>query len=102
METVFECVSSKKKDLLKIIESDSLDMDSFARVGYTLKDGSSLEEDKEKVYLYIKSNEDFIKKASEKLKDVASFCNAEISKRIIEKIHEEEERASSGFGDIFG
>ncbi|MFA5049775.1 MAG: hypothetical protein WC501_02095 [Candidatus Micrarchaeia archaeon] len=102
MEVVFECDSSKKKDLLKILESGSLDADSFARVGYILKDGPSIGEGHGKVYLYIKSNEEFIKKALERLKDVALKSNEEVSKKIIEKIRAEEEQATSGFGDIFG
>ena len=102
MEKIYECENSKKKELDKVLEADPYEQDSFARAGYKLKDGGMLELDKEKCYLYIKAGEDFFKKADEKLKEVAKVCNEEITKKVIEKIQEEEKNAASGIGDIFG
>lgn len=102
MEKVYECENSKKKDLTKILEEDPYAEDSFARVGYKLKEGKVIEQDEGKCYLYIKANEDFIKKAEEKLKDLVKECEKEVSQKIIDRINEEENQATSGFGDIFG
>lgn len=102
MYRVYECEVSKKGALTKILEADPYADDSFARVGYKLKDGSMLGEDKTKLYVYIKADEGFIKKADEKLKDVAKPAPPEVEKRITEKVLREEEEAESGFGSIFG
>lgn len=102
MKKVYECDNSKKTDLKKILEEEPYAEDSFARVGYKLKDGTALEEDKEKTYLYISASEDFLKKADEKLKDIAKPVEGEKAERIIEKIKKEEESAESGLGSIFG
>ncbi|MDD5022895.1 MAG: hypothetical protein PHU63_01880 [Candidatus ainarchaeum sp.] len=102
MEIVYECENSKKKDLLKIIEADPYEERSFARVGYKLKDGEVIGQDKEKCYLYIKSDDGFFKIAEKKLEGIVKKCEEKVSKEVIEKIKEEEEQATSGFGDIFG
>lgn len=102
MNRVYECEKSKKAEVTKILEEDPYKDDSFARVGYKVKEGSVLEEDKDKLYIYVSASEDFIKKADEKLKDVATPANEEVQKRVSEKIKKEEEAAESGLGSIFG
>ncbi len=102
MRRVYECELSKQKDLKAIIEADPYAEGSFARAGYKLRDGGSLNEDKAKVYLYISASDDFIKKADNALKDVAKPLKGEAEKRIIDKIVAEEENAESGFGSMFG
>ncbi len=102
MKKVYECDISKKKEIIKILEADPYEQDSFARIGYKLKDGSSLEEDKTKLYIYFSASNEFLKKADEKLKDLINKINPVVEKRIIEKIEKEEENAESGLGDIFG
>ncbi len=102
MKKVYECENSKKKDLNKILEEDPYAENSFARVGYKLKDGKAIGQDENKCYLYISASEEFFKFVEEKLKDVAEECKEEISKKIIQDIQKEEEQATSGFGDIFG
>jgi len=102
MEKIYECDNSKKADLKKILEEDPYAEDSFARAGYKLRDGAVLEEDKDKTYLYISASEDFLKKADEKLKDVAKPVEGERAEKIIGKIKKEEESAESGLGSIFG
>ncbi|MEW6748255.1 MAG: hypothetical protein AB1295_00945 [Candidatus Micrarchaeota archaeon] len=102
MIRVYECESGKKAELTKILEADPYADDSFARVGYKVKDGGVLEEDKTKTYIYIKAADDFIKKADERLKDVAKPAPADVEKRIAEKIRQEEEAAEGGLGSIFG
>lgn len=102
MERLYVCESGKKTELKEILEADPYAADSFARVGYKLRDGTMLEEEKDKVYLYILASGDFIKNADEKLKDVAKPVEGENAKRIIDKIKKEEEAAESGLGSIFG
>jgi len=102
MYRVYECEGSKKADLTKILEADPYADDSFARVGYKIKDGGVIGEDKAKMYIYMSASEDFLKKADEKLKGVVERCKDDVEKRIVEKIKSEEESAESGLGSIFG
>jgi hypothetical protein len=99
---VYECVGAKKAEIMKILEADPYSENSFARIGYKVKDGGILGEDKAKMYVYIKASDDFVKKADELLKDVAKPAEAAVEKRIIEKIQKEEEDAEGGLGSIFG
>lgn len=102
MDRVYELPLEKKAQLTKILEADPYASDSFARVGYRLRDGATLDEDKTKLYLYISSSEEFIKKADERLKDVAIALKGDAANRVIGKIKAEEEAAESGFGSLFG
>jgi len=102
MDIVYECDLSKLKDLKKVLEADPYAEDSFARVGYKLRDGTSLGEDKAKTFLYISASADFFKKADEKLKGIAVPLKGGAADRIIGKIKSEEESAESGLGSIFG
>lgn len=102
MYRVYECDSKKKADITKILEADPYADESFARVGYKVKDGAVLGEDKAKLYIYISAAADFFKKADLLLKDVSSIAKADVEKRVVAKIHKEEEEAESGFGSIFG
>ncbi len=102
MDRVYEIANEKKDEAKKILETDPYAEDSFARVGYKIRDGKSLEEDAAKTYLYISASDDFIKKADEKLKDVAAPVEGEKAKRIVQKIQEEEESVGSGIAKFFG
>ena len=102
MYRVYECDIKKKAEITKLLETDPYADDSFARVGYKVKDGSVIGEDKDKLYVYISASDDFIKKADLRLKDTASVAKSDVEKRIVAKIHKEEEEAESGFGSIFG
>lgn len=99
---VYECEGAKKAELTKILEADPYSEGSFARVGYKVKDGGMLGEDKAKMYVYVKASDEFVKKADEMLKDVAKPAPADVEKRVIEKIQKEEEDAEGGLGSIFG
>jgi len=102
MERAYEVAVEKKSALLKILGADPYAEESFARVGYRIRDGASLGEDKTKIYVYISSSQGFVKKADEALKDVAVPLKGETAERIIKKIKEEEEAAEQGLGSIFG
>lgn len=102
MDRVYECEISKKADMTKILEADPYAEDSFARAGYKMKDGTAVGEDKETLYVYVSASEEFIKKADEKLKDVAKIAGDEVAGRVIAKIQEEENSVAAGvsmFGD---
>jgi hypothetical protein len=99
---VYECDVSKKKDLAKILEADPYAEDSFAKAGYKTKEGAIIGEDKAKLYVYISTDEAFLKKAEEKLKGLVERSKGEVEARVIALIEKEEESATSGFGDIFG
>ncbi len=99
---VYECEGAKKASLTKVLEADPYADDSFARVGYKVKDGGMLGEDKAKMYVYISASDDFLKKADERLKEVAKRAEPEVEKRVVEKIQKEEEDAEGGLGSIFG
>ncbi len=102
MDRVYESEISKKAEITKILEADPYAEDAFARVGYKMKDGAAVGEDKEKLYIYISASEEFIKKADEKLKDLAKPTSDDVAKRVIKKIEEEENSVAAGvsmFGD---
>ncbi len=101
MMRVYECESSKKAELTKVLEADPYANDSFARVGYKVKDGSSVGEDKAKTYIYISASEEFLKKADEKLKGIASAAPDEVQKRVEKKITDEEDTVAAGVS-MFG
>ncbi len=102
MYRVYEFEPAKKADITKLLEADPYAEDSFARVGYKIKDGLVLEEDKTKCFIFIRSSEDFIKKADEKLKGLAVIAKPDVEKRVSDKIIAEEEAAENGLGSIFG
>ena len=102
MRKVYECESQKQKELKAVLEADPYAEGSFARVGYKLREGSSLGEDKAKVFVFINASDDFFKKADEKLKGIAKPLTGKDAERVIGKIVAEEESAESGLGSIFG
>lgn len=76
----------------------------FARQDYLVKEGISLELDREKIYLYLSASEDFLVKAEKKLRaniEGIQRVDAETEKKIIATIDEERLRAESGIGLIF-
>lgn len=102
MKIVYQAPSASKAKLTAILEADPYAHPSFSRNGYKLKDGAALGEDKANVYLYISCNEEFVKMADEKLKDVATKSPKDITERVVKKIEDEENSAEAGFGAIFG
>ena len=77
----------------------------FARQDYLLKDGISIGQDREKYYLYLNANDEFMEKAEKKLK--ASLKSVErvdqnTESQIIEDIESERRASEQGLGSIFG
>lgn len=102
MKAVFAFAQEKKKELTALLEADPYAPDSFARAGYKVRDGASLGEKADTIYLYISADEGFVKKASEKLRPLMREMGKEEEERVRKRIEEEEEAAESGFGTIFG
>ena len=102
MKRVYECDLSKKAELMKILEADKFAADSFERIGYKLREGASLGEDKSKLYVYISSSEENIKKADQKIKAISTVLTGDKEKKVLDKIAAEEEGAETGFGSLFG
>ena len=101
MIRVYECESSKKAELTKVLEAEPYANDSFARVGYKMKDGVSVGEDKDKTYVFISASEEFLKKADERLKGLATPAHDDVRKRVEKKITEEEDTVAAGVS-MFG
>lgn len=102
MDRIYECESSKKAELTKILEADPYSEGSFARAGYKIKDGTAVGEDKEKLYILVSASDEFLKKADEKLKDIAKPSDEDVADRVKKKIDEEESSVAAGvsmFGD---
>lgn len=99
---VYMCESAKTPELKKVIEADPYQSDSFATQGYVLKGGDALGMDTKKMYLYIKADPDFFKKAEEKLKGIVERAKKENEAAVVKKIEEEQNSAASGFGSLFG
>jgi hypothetical protein len=77
----------------------------FARQDYQLKDGIVLGLDREKSYLYICADENFLNDAEAKLKkNIASIQRTpqEIETQIISTLDEEKKKSDEGLGFIFG
>ncbi len=77
----------------------------FVRQEYLLLDGSTLSLDPNKCYVYLKASEDFLAKADLKLEKLfpdLKRASKEIEEQIIEKVAEQQSKAESGFGFIFG
>lgn len=102
MDLVFEAPFSSKAKIAAIVEADPYGHTSFSRNGYKIKDGATVGEDKEKVYIFMRATDEFAKFAKEALKDVAAVSKSDVAERIAKKIEEEESSAQVGFGAIFG
>ncbi|MCP4647960.1 MAG: hypothetical protein GY852_09565 [bacterium] len=102
MKKVFGIPMEKKKELTAILEADPYAKGSFAMMGYTLKEGNQVGGDESTIYLYISGDDDKVKGAEEKLKEVLVDVPGEMENKVITVIADEEDKAASGMGDIFG
>jgi hypothetical protein len=102
MKKVFGVMAEKKKELMEILDADPYAKDSFARMGYKLKEGSQVGADEKMLYLYVSGDGENVKRAGEKLGDLSVEVAGEVEEKVIALITEEEDRAATGMGDIFG
>ena len=102
MKKVFGIPLEKKKELTELLEADPYAKGSFAMMGYTLKEGNQVGGDEKTLYLYISGDDEKVQGAGEKLKGLLVEVPAELEEKIVAVIAEEEDKAASGMGDIFG
>ena len=104
MDFVFLFASSDAGKLKAVLDADSLADNSFARVGYTLRDSKAMGLEAGKSVLHFRCEEAVGKTLVEKLKQVPSFSEAkpDEKKKVLEQIAAEEDNAAHGFGAVFG
>ncbi len=102
MKKVFGIAIEKKKELVELLEADPYAKGSFAMMGYKLKEGNQVGADEKMLYLYLSGDDEKIKGAGEKLKELSVEVPADIEEKVIAVITEEEDKAATGMGDIFG
>lgn len=96
--------SIKEEDLAKVRQDEMANI-IFARQDCQIKEGAALDLDREKAYLYINANDEFLEKADKKIKALiegATRAEPEIEQKVISSIVEEQSKAESGFGALFG
>jgi hypothetical protein len=110
MKSVFNAPLDKKAELVKLMEADPYgelsaapyDKMSFARLGYKLKEGVQVGEDKEKLYIVFRGADDYLPFILSKLEGLAVRCAPDVEARVVAKVEDEESGAEQGMGAIFG
>ena len=100
MSSVYQFASSDFGKLKSILEGDSLNETSFARVGYYLREGKSLGLEGYLVYFKGVLGAEHKKKLAEL--PSAKELSSEQAKKIVDAIEAEENQAAAGFGSLFG
>lgn len=96
-----EIVIKIKKENLQKVKNLLLKDETVSKASIIFKEGKSLGL-KEDYYSYVSGTEDACKKAEKLTKELGEIVKEKETKKIIEKIKEEEESAMQGFGSIFG
>ena len=102
MILVFEAKSTEKAKIAALLETDPYGKQSFSRNGYKLREGITVSQDKEKVFLHMKCTDDFAKFAKGKLAGMMEESKPEVSAAVAKVIADEEANSEVGFGSIFG
>lgn len=105
MEFVYCAPSSKIGQLKAILEQDSLAKDSFATVGFVLKEGKSVGLKEGNYYVFFRcEQEEVVKKLKERLAKLPECVAVEggDKQKVCGAVAAESEAAASGFGSIFG
>jgi hypothetical protein len=110
MKCIYKTTLDKKSELMTILEADPYGEKeaepyhhvSFGRNGYKCKDGAMLDEDRNKMFVFIRGPDEFEKFCLFKFKDLAVRSKPEDEARIIAKFEAEEGNAEVGMGAIFG
>jgi len=98
-ERVYEIDRKSKKAFDELLAADPYAPISFGRISPTVKEVD------DKLFMYIKSSEDAVFKfVDEKLKAIPNAKRAAKAdeEKVVKMIHDEEEAAAGGFGNIFG
>jgi hypothetical protein len=96
--------SKSEEEISKLKEDKEANL-IFARQDYRIKDGIAMDLDRDKSYLYLSSNEEFLENGEEKLKksiEGLQRADPETEKRVIEIIETERQQSEQGLGAIFG
>ena len=96
---------SLSTEALRTLEKDRYGGVIFARKEFGLQEGRSFGMNDDNFYLYLKADDDFLKRADERFAhDFKTVKHAapEIEKKLVDFITEEESKANQGFGAIFG
>ena len=96
---------NKTEEELASLKQDKAANVIFARQDYQIKDGISIGMEKDKCYLYLNANEEFLALAEPKLLSAienAKRADPETEKKVISMIEEEISNSESGIGSIFG
>lgn len=102
MELVYEALSSEKQKVTALLEADPYGKPSFSRIGYKVKDGIAVGQDKDKFYVFMRASDEFVPFVREKMKDVMTESKPEVIAAVAKVIADEESNAEAGFGAIFG
>ena len=102
MKKIFGIPLEKKKELTEILEANPYEKGGFAMIGYKIKEGNQVGGDEKILYLYLSGDKEKVVAAGEKLGELRVDVAAELEEKIIKAITEEEDKAASGMGDIFG
>ena len=96
---------SKSDEEISKLKEDKEANIIFARQDYQIKDGISLDLDREKSYLCISANQEFLEKGEEKLKksiEGLQRADEKTENKVIEVIKTERNQSEQGLGAIFG
>jgi len=109
MKVVYETNIENKARLMKVLEDDPYGQNkekeffgmSFSRLGYKIKEGFSIDEDKNKIYLIFRGGDEYLKFLEKYLEGVAVKSDEQTTQRILKKIEDEESSAEQGMGMVF-
>ncbi len=105
MKYLFAVDAANYAALKKLVESDPMAEESFARLGFILKAGESMAGgEKGKYYLYFSADEGLGGKLAAQVKAIPSAVEVTGSAKdaLVAVIEGEQDAAAEGFGAIFG
>lgn len=105
MDFVFSIDASNQGKLKAVLEANPFENDSFAKLGYVLRESKAVGLPGGKFVVFFETGDDALaKKLCEKIKaveGVAELSGGEKAK-IVAQIKGEQDAAAQGFGSIFG
>jgi len=98
---IFVVPKEKLKEAKAILEGSPYEEDSFARLGYKLKEAKYLGLEGEDAYIYLDVGEDKVERVRERLQAFREL-EGEEKEKVRKAFEEEESGAAAGIGAIFG
>ena len=104
MDFVYSVEGAKQGELKKVLDEDSLAKDSFACVGFTLKEGKNISLEAGRYYLIFTADGELVAKLKERLAKIAEIKEeqGDAKQKALDAVKAEGDAAASGFGAIFG